>query len=124
MRSTGAMRVLRLPGVAELRDRPLLARGDEDRVVAETLASGRLGGDASLEDACPAELLPAGSEKNELRDVPRRSILDTGELGEELLDRGCSLRRIAGGEDPRPAAQRSDFESGILRQHPRLARGD
>ena len=46
-----AVRVLALPVVAELRDRPRLALRDEDRVVAEALAAARLARDRALEHA-------------------------------------------------------------------------
>src|SRR5437762_1123574 len=43
------MGVLRLPVVPQFRDRPVRTLRNEDRVVAEALAAGRLVGDAPLE---------------------------------------------------------------------------
>ena len=56
------VRVRPLPLVAELRDGPLLAVGDEDRVVAEAFAAARLVDDAALERAGAAVLRAVGIE--------------------------------------------------------------
>src|SRR6185437_5253551 len=117
-RGTGAVRVLRLPLVAQLRHRQLLACGDEDRVVAEAFASRRLGRDPSLERARTAELAPIGGEEDELGDVPRSPVLHALELAQQLRDRRRPLGRVAGGEHTRATAERLDLEPGVLVQHP------
>ena len=61
------MRVLRLPVVAELGDRALLAVGDEHRVVAEAFAAARRVGDPALERRpVPRTSLAVGRERDEL----------------------------------------------------------
>jgi hypothetical protein len=112
------MRVHRLPVVAELADGRPLAVGDEDRVVAEAAGAARLGRDAPFDDAAPAEDLAAGCDRDELRDVPCAPVLDAVELGEELLDRGRALGRVARGADARPPVERGDLDARVLPDRP------
>src|SRR5262249_46587911 len=67
------MRVLGLPLVAKLRDRPLLPGRHEDRVVAEALAAGGLVGDPALQDARATRLLAPRRQRDELADVSRQA---------------------------------------------------
>ena len=72
LRRAAAVRVLALPVVAELGDRPRLAARDEDRVVAE--AARRRGARARSRPRarrCRAARSPVGRERDELGDHPR-----------------------------------------------------
>jgi hypothetical protein len=60
-----------LPVVAELCDRSGLALGDEDRVVAETAGSVRLGHDLPLEHADRIDFTAVGGDRDQVRDHPR-----------------------------------------------------
>src|SRR4030081_1155062 len=108
------MRVARLPGVTELGDRPLLAVGDEDRVVAEALAAARLCRNPAADDARPAELLAVGCHRDELRHVPRPALLHSLELAERLRDRRRAFGRIARRLDTGPSSQRRDFDPRVF----------
>jgi hypothetical protein len=101
---------VRLPLVAELRDRLLLTVGDEDRVEAEALGAARLLGDPAFEDAGPAPLFAVRREGDELAHVARSTppALNALELGEQPFDgltagEACRL-------DPRTAAEPLDLE--------------
>src|ERR1700758_3638413 len=112
------MGVLSLPRIPQFRHRPLLALRNEDRVVAEALASGRRLRDPSLERARAAKLASVRGEEDELRDVAGAAILDALELAEELRDSRRSFRRVTRGEDAGPAAEGLHLEARVLRQHP------
>src|SRR5437879_13593794 len=75
-----AVRVLGLPLVAELGNRAMLVRRDEDRVVAEPLAAGRRLGDPAFEDSGAPELAPVGRDEHELGAVARAAVLRLSEL--------------------------------------------
>src|SRR5581483_6538522 len=112
-----------LPPVPELRDRSLLAVGDEDRVVAEALASGRPFGDAALERAPAPQLAPVRREEDELRHVACAALLESLELAQELRHRRRALGCVARREDAGPAAERVDLEPRVLCENPaRLVR--
>src|SRR2546430_1123410 len=119
-RRAGAVRVLRLPGVPELGHRLRLALGDEDRVVAESLAASGLLGDPALQRPLPAELRPLRRDAHELADVARASpvAVHALELGEERLDR---LRGPAGGADARPPAEPGHLDPRVLAEDPLVA---
>jgi hypothetical protein len=89
------MGVAQLPVVAELRHGSLLARGDEDRVVAEAFRAARRLGDAAFQDAGAAELAAVRRDQDELADVARRAILDAFELAQELRVRLAALGAVA-----------------------------
>src|SRR4051794_26490113 len=112
------MRVLRLPGIAELGDGALLALGDEDRVVPEALAASRLVRDASGEDAAAANDRALGRDRDKLRHVPCLAAGDTRELPEQLGDRRCAFLGVAGGVEPGTPAERRDLEARILAEDP------
>jgi hypothetical protein len=112
------MRILRLPAVPQLRNRQLLTRGNEDRVVAETFLAARPAGDAALERAGAAKLAAVRCKKDELGDVARSPILDAVELAEELRDRRRPFRGIARREDTGTAAERPDLQARVLCEHP------
>jgi hypothetical protein len=103
------VRVLGLPGVAELGDRSVFACGDEDRIEAEPLGAARLVADAALEDAGAAQLLPLRREGNELADVAGSSSLEAHELSQQPFD--VHAAREAGGLDPGRTAQAFDLEA-------------
>src|SRR2546421_4993019 len=117
-RGASAVRVLRLPFVAQLRDCPLLAVRDEDRGVAEALAPHRGERDASLECARAAQLGAIGREEDELRDVARGAVIHIVELRQQLHDGGCALRRVACRQHAGPTAERLHLEPRVLGQHP------
>src|SRR3954468_9784936 len=110
--------MLALPAVAELRDRPLLAVGDEDRVVAEAAAAARRVGDRSLDDAGAAENRAVGRDRDELGDVARSSIGRALELAEQLRDRRRSFRRVARRVQPGATVERGDLDAGVLADGP------
>src|SRR5688500_8923830 len=117
------MAVLRLPGVAELRDRVLFPLGDEDRVVAEAAGAPALGRDPALERALGDHLVALRREGDDRRAVaaaPCR-VLHARELAEQLLDVRVVARVLAGvarGEDARRARQRVDLEPRVLAGDP------
>src|SRR5207248_1087391 len=84
-RGPRAVGVLRLPLVAELRDRLLLAGRDEDRVEAEAGRAVSLERDPAFERAGAAELPPVGRDRDELADVAGAPVLDPGERVEDPL---------------------------------------
>jgi hypothetical protein len=102
--------VVRLPLVAELRDRTLLVVRDEDRVEAEAAGAARLIDDPSLENAGAVQLFALRRDRHELADVARSAAfaLDAAKLGEQARD------MLAPGEtgrlDARPAAERVDLQ--------------
>jgi hypothetical protein len=106
-----------LPLVAQLRHRPLLALGDEDRVEAEALGAARLDDDPPLEDAGAAALLALRRERHELADVPGPPVLDAPKLGKEPVD--VEAAGEAGGPDPRRAVEAGDLEARVLAEDPR-----
>src|SRR6476660_1399436 len=113
------MRVLRLPAFPQFRDRlAALPLRNEDRVVAEALATRRLVGNAPFERAGAAKLASVRREEDELGDVARSALLDPRQLAQELRDRWRSLGRVPRGQDAGPAAERLDLEPRVLRQHP------
>src|SRR2546423_4942072 len=85
----GSMGVLGLPLVAQLRHGSLLARGDEDRVVAEPLVAARLICDPAFEDAGATQLLAGRRERDELADATGAAAvtLDAANLAEQAPDR-------------------------------------
>jgi hypothetical protein len=111
------MRVLRLPLVAELGDRPLLALGDEDRVETEALGAPPLVDDAALEDAGASEPLSRRRERDQLADIAGSPVLDSLELSQQPLDvlAACEARRLDAG----PAAEPVHLETGVLAEDPR-----
>src|SRR6187549_3375378 len=111
----GAMRVRPLPDIAQLGDRPLLAGGDEDRVVAEALVAATPRRHRPLEDPGPASLLPHRAERDELADVAGLAIVDAVEIGEKLCD---AVAGPAGRCDSGPAAERRDLDPGVLAEDP------
>src|SRR5512133_1066044 len=117
------MRMLRFPVVAELRNRSILALGNEDGVEAEALVTRRFGGDVSCERARAAELLAVRAERDELAHVAGPSLvsLDTLQLAEHPahLVPGGAARRVHAW----PAAEAGDLDAGVLSQHPDLRRG-
>src|SRR5437763_10301022 len=112
------MRALSLPVVPQLRHRPLLASGNEDRVVTEALVTARLVCDPALERAGATQLAAVGREEDELRDVARATVVAPFELAEELRDCRPAFRRVARGQDARAPAEAVHFEPRVLRQHP------
>src|SRR5262249_40817771 len=112
------MRVLGLPLVAKLRDRPLLPGRHEDRVVAEALAASGLLGDPALQDARATRLLAPRRQRDELADVSRQApvAVDAVELREQSPDRiaAAEPRRA----DARPAAEAVHLDAGVLPEHP------
>src|SRR5437588_3764319 len=112
----GAVGVLGLPFVAELRDSSLLARGDEDRVVAEPVVAARFIGDPAFEDAGAAQLLARRTEGHQLADVTGAAALplDVAKLAEQAADgvAPAEARRA----DPRGAAEALDLEPRVLAQ--------
>src|SRR5580765_6232967 len=116
------MGVAGLPVVAQLRHRPLLAFGDEDRVVAEALAATRLRRDPATEDAGPAELPAVRAEQDELADVARAAVRLVAELAQQPLDRRRALGRVARGANPGRAPERGHLEPGVLAEHPPAGR--
>ena len=116
------VRVLALPRVAQLGDRPLLALRHEDRVVAEALRATTLGGDPALERARPPHLVAVGPDRDQLADVPGAPILDAVELAEQAVERivvAGPARRV----QPGPTAERVDREARVLAEHPLAGRG-
>ena len=99
-RGSGSVRVLGLPLVAELGDRPLLALRDEHRVETEASGPSEPVGDSALEDAGAPELLALRREGDELADVPRATALafDATKLRElgvkEVFTPGASTEDI------------------------------
>src|SRR5689334_7760666 len=112
------MRVEVLPLVPELADRPLLAVGHEDRVVAEAAAPPRRLCDPPLHRAAAPQLLAAGRDRDELGDVARPPVLHAVELAEELRDRRRAFRRIARRAQAGPPPERGDLETGVLPDRP------
>src|SRR5437763_4665106 len=112
------MRALCLPVVSQLRHRPLLASGNENRVVTEALVAARLVCDPALERPGATQLAAVGREEDELGDVARATVLAPFELAEELRDRRRTLGRVTRREHPRPPAERFHLEPGVLRKHP------
>src|SRR5581483_4470436 len=112
------MRVPFLPCVPELGDGSLLALGDEDRVVPESLRAARLFGDAPGEDTAAAHLLVLGRQAHELGDVPRRTVANSLELAEELCDRRRPLGCVAGRLDAGPPIERLHLEPRVLADQP------
>src|SRR4051794_18177058 len=116
------MRVLRLPLVAELADRPPLALRDEDRVEAEATAARRRLGDPPGECPGASDLLPVRRQGHELRHVARAApvALDAAQLPQRpphLVTRGA-----ARGVDARPASEPLDLQTGILAENPGVGR--
>src|SRR5258708_3457537 len=114
------MRVTGLPGIAELGDGSFFAVRNEDRVVAEALAAARLRRNASGHDACAAELLAVGRDRNELGHVACSPILDALELAEQLCDRRSAFRRVTRRLDARPSSERRNFDPRVLTDRPRV----
>src|SRR5207244_12993152 len=104
---------------AELGDRLLLALGDEDRVVAETLRTARLVRDSALEHARATDLASARRQRDELRHVARPAplALDALERGEQPPDRvvAAEPRRAQAGA----AAEARHLDAGVLADRPR-----
>src|SRR3954465_194247 len=68
------MGVLALPSVAQLGDRPLLARRDEDRVVPEAARTAPLERDRAVQDTRADELGAVRRERDEPRHHPRAAV--------------------------------------------------
>src|SRR4029453_5484888 len=117
-RRTGAVRVRPLPLVSQLCDGPLLAVGDEDRVVAEPFAAARLLAVPPAELPPPAQRAPPRRQRDELADVAGAPLLafDPAQDREQVPDRfvAAEPRRA----DPRPAAEAVDLEARVLAEHP------
>src|SRR4051794_11027861 len=85
-RREGAVRMLRLPRVAELCDRAGLAERDEDRIEAEAFRTGSGERDLAAQHAGAHHLVPARRQRDELAHVLRAAIVDAVELRQDLLD--------------------------------------
>src|SRR4029079_12730892 len=117
------VRGLRLPRVAGLRDRLLLAVGDEDGVVAEALGAPRLAGNPPFQNPCSAKLFTIRAEQNELADVTRAAVGLVAEVAQQPCDRAHALvLAVAGGADSRPAAERGDLDTRVLAEERRARR--
>jgi hypothetical protein len=112
------MRILCLPVVTELADRPLLTLRHEDRVEAEAARAPGHVEDAALEDSCSTQLLALGRDGDELADVTRstRVPLEALELRAQPLD--VLSAGEAGRLDARAAAEALDLEAGVLAEDP------
>src|SRR5437016_2345189 len=101
-------------------DRPLLAGGGEDRVVAEALGAAPLVDDAALEHAGPAVLLALRREADELADVARATAFafEAAELLQHLGDAVLGPSRRV---QPRRAAEPGHLDARVLAERP-LAR--
>src|SRR4051794_9892916 len=116
------MRLLRLPLAPQLADGSLLAVGDEHRVVAEAPVAAWRIGDSALDDAGAAHHAAVRRDRDELADVAGAAIRLVAELAEELRDRGRAFRRIAGGVQARPAAERRHLDPGVFADRPPAGR--
>ena len=76
----------------------VLAVGDEDRVVAESLGPARLRGDPALEQPGAAGLLAVRRDRDQLADVAGAPVGGGSERGEQSADRVAAQRaeRIPG----------------------------
>src|SRR5258708_5239463 len=111
------MRILALPAVPQFRDGPLLAVGDEDRVVAEALAATRPVDDRPLEDAGAAKLFALRRQRDELGDVARPPVVDALQCVEHRTDGvgAAEARRLDAGAAPEPV----HLDARVLAEHPR-----
>ena len=122
-RGRAAVRVLALPVVAELGDRPLLARRDEDRVVAEALVAARARvAIVALEDAaCRA----APRRRARARRARRRSARGGRRLPSSSLEQPSPTPSSAQRAEAMPgrAAERLDLDPRVLAEHPVVRAG-
>src|SRR5262245_13004544 len=118
LRRASAVRVLAFPVIAELGHRPLLALGNEDRVVAEPFGAAWFVPDPPLEDA-GAAALAVRPQRDELADASRPPplSLDPLELLQQPLDRPA--RSEPCGLDSRTASEAIDLDPGVLAEHKR-----
>src|SRR5690242_12810051 len=112
----------RLPLVAELGNRALLAVGHEHRIESEPLGAAGPVRDSPAEGAGAAQLFPVRTDRDELRHVARAPALvfDTIERAEQpahLVAGGAARRGHSG-----PAAEPVDLDAGVLTEHPGLGR--
>src|SRR5262249_37091422 len=116
-----AVRVPLLPRVPELRDGSLLARRDEDRVVAEPLGAARLLGDPAVERPGAAMRLPLRGDRDQLADVARLAVGPARARPEQPPDRVVwPPSRL----DSRTPTERGPLDPRVLAQHPVFGRPD
>ena len=113
------MRVLGLPGVAELGHRPGLADRHHDRVVAEALAAARLVGDDPLKRPGRHELVAAWRDRDDGTDVAGMPIAPAGERREQ---RRNAVLRPARRLDARTATETGRFDARVLTGDPDITR--
>src|SRR2546421_2217203 len=118
------MGVARLPCIAKLRNRLLLAVGNEDRVEAEALASAGRVRDPAGERPRSANLVTARRESDELADVARPASVaaDSFELAHQPAD--LVARSAPRGMHSGRTVQPGDLEAGVFTDHPAIARAD
>src|SRR5436190_12216852 len=118
------MGMLRLPFVAELGNRALLAVRREDRIETEAFAPVRLAGDSPFERAGAAVLVALRRDRDELADIPRAPPVagDALELAQQPAD--LVTGRASGRLHARPAAEPFHLDAGVLAEHPRVGRPD
>jgi hypothetical protein len=114
------MRVQPFPVVAELRDCPVVALGDEDRVVAEPRLAAALPRELAFEHAANVDLLSARRKRDDLRDHACAPLVLTGEVVEEGVGL-VALRRPARRPHSGAAVERVDLDAGVLSDHARSA---
>src|SRR5947199_5352601 len=94
------MRVSTLPLVAELRDCPVVPRGNEDRVVAEAGVAATFGRELAVEHAAYVNLLAARRNSDDLGDHARAPVASTRKPLEQrvcLVAFGCPARGVEAG---------------------------
>src|SRR5256714_2154864 len=109
------------PVVTELRDLPVVAVGNEDRVIAEARVAAAFGRQLAREYAAHVDLVAARRERDDLGDHPRAPVLLAGEPLEQRVGL-IALRRPAGGVQAGAPVQGVALDAGVLAEHPDVGR--
>src|SRR5205823_12246917 len=110
-----------LPFVTELRDCPVVAVGNEDRVVAEARGAAAFGRELAFEHAAHVYVVAAGRKRHDLGDHARAPVLLAGEPLEQRVGL-IALRRPAGGVQAGRPVEGVALDAGILAEHPDVGR--
>ena len=116
LRGEGAVRVLGLPRVAELGDRPRLAARDEDRVEAEAALARRLAGDRAVEDAACRGTHARRVRAARARRRSARAVVAPSSAVERALDVAPLAQRAVC--TPGRAAERGELDARVVGEHP------
>src|SRR5919204_5305351 len=115
-----AMGVLRLPLVAELRNRSLLSLRNEDRIEAEAFAAARFVRNTAAQRAGAPKLFATWRERDELGSVTGLSSFARNARQRPQQPADFVTRGTAGRTHARTAVQPYDLDSRVLAEHPAL----